>query len=187
MHARGYGAIGVAEICARAEVRKGSFYHFFESKQALTIEAIDAHWRAQRTAWAAALDADAPALDRLDRLFDLLAETQRAAWRTGEAVYGCLLGNLAVELSNREAAVQRRLAEVFDEQIDLIHAALRDAADEGSVPAERADRGTARAVVAQIEGVALLARLSGDPTTFDDLGPQTRRLYAPRPDRQAAG
>ena len=28
MHNRGYGSIGVAEICARADVRKGSFYHF---------------------------------------------------------------------------------------------------------------------------------------------------------------
>ncbi|MFD6676979.1 TetR/AcrR family transcriptional regulator [Rhodococcus zopfii] len=28
MHQLGYAAIGVAEICARAGVRKGSFYHF---------------------------------------------------------------------------------------------------------------------------------------------------------------
>ncbi|HCU50381.1 MAG TPA: TetR family transcriptional regulator, partial [Micromonosporaceae bacterium] len=30
MLSRGYGSIGVAEICARADVKKGSFYHFFE-------------------------------------------------------------------------------------------------------------------------------------------------------------
>ncbi|MEW1590357.1 helix-turn-helix domain-containing protein, partial [Micromonospora vinacea] len=32
---RGYTALGVAEICAAAGVPKGSFYYFFESKQAL--------------------------------------------------------------------------------------------------------------------------------------------------------
>ena len=41
---RGFSAIGVAEICSVADVNKGSFYHFFESKQALLLEVIEASW-----------------------------------------------------------------------------------------------------------------------------------------------
>ncbi|NNF95750.1 MAG: TetR/AcrR family transcriptional regulator, partial [Halobacteria archaeon] len=37
MHASSYADVGVAAICEKAEVKKGSFYHFFPSKQELTL------------------------------------------------------------------------------------------------------------------------------------------------------
>ena len=44
-HARSYADVGVNEICEVADVRKGSFYHFFASKQELAVAVIDRHWR----------------------------------------------------------------------------------------------------------------------------------------------
>ncbi len=41
----GYDGTGVAEICHRAGVTKGAFYHHFPSKQALFLELLD-HWLA---------------------------------------------------------------------------------------------------------------------------------------------
>lgn len=38
---QGYDATGVAEICRRADVSKGAFYHHFSSKQALFLELLD--------------------------------------------------------------------------------------------------------------------------------------------------
>ncbi len=35
----------MSEICEAADVRKGSFYHFFASKQELAVAVIDRHWR----------------------------------------------------------------------------------------------------------------------------------------------
>lgn len=37
----GYDAVGVAEICRRAGVTKGGFYHHFPSKQALFLELLN--------------------------------------------------------------------------------------------------------------------------------------------------
>jgi len=38
---RGYDGTGVAEICRRAEVTKGGFYHHFPSKQAVFLELLN--------------------------------------------------------------------------------------------------------------------------------------------------
>ena len=39
--ARSYHAVGVAEICRQAGAQKGSFYHYFPSKRALALTALD--------------------------------------------------------------------------------------------------------------------------------------------------
>jgi TetR/AcrR family transcriptional repressor of nem operon len=176
MRTRGYSSLGVAEICAKAEVKKGSFYHFFESKQALTVEAVNAYWNAERTCWTTELAATRPALDRLRRLLNTMAQLQRRMKETSGTVDGCLLGNLALELSTQEPAVRARLEEIFDEQIALVAATLGAAADEGTVPRERATEATARAVVAHVEGLVMFAKLKNDPSVLDDLWPHTLLL-----------
>ncbi|MBF6214045.1 TetR/AcrR family transcriptional regulator [Nocardia puris] len=169
MHDRGYSGIGVAEICAHADVRKGSFYHFFPSKEELTIAVVDRHWETQRPEWIRAREGDGPALNRLAVLLDGQAAAQRADKAATGTVRGCLLANLGLELSTQEARVQRRIREVFDEQTAIVAAILTQA----GVPAPDE---TARAVLAQLEGAVLFAKLTNDPASLDDLWSQTRRL-----------
>ncbi|MFD5325390.1 TetR/AcrR family transcriptional regulator [Streptomyces sp. NPDC127092] len=178
MRARGYAAVGVAEICAKAEVKKGSFYHFFESKQALTVEVVDAYWAAERACWTEAVTGPGPALDRLRRLLAGPAELQRRVREATGSVDGCLLGNLALELSTQEPDVRARLDRIFDEQIAMVAAVLTEAAEEGAVPADRSGPEVARAVVAQLEGLVLLAKLKNDPAVLDELWPQVRLLLS---------
>ena len=40
-HARGYADVGIKEICDNANIQKGSFYHFFSSKEDLALVVID--------------------------------------------------------------------------------------------------------------------------------------------------
>ncbi|WP_433544665.1 TetR/AcrR family transcriptional regulator [Streptomyces sp. CA-294286] len=176
MRSHGYNSLGIAEICAHAEVKKGSFYHFFESKQALTAEVVDAYWQGERSCWVAELSVPAPALDRLRRLLDAMAAVQRRMKEDSGTVDGCLLGNLALELSTREPDIQARLNEIFDEQIQLVANVLTDAAAEGAIPTDRASMSTARALVAQLEGMVLFAKLKNDPAVLDDLWPHTLML-----------
>lgn len=175
LKSRAYSSIGVAEICARADVRKGSFYHFFESKQALTLAVVEAHWATQRTDWVGLLQAPGEApVRRLELLFSSVAEVQRAAQREFGAVSGCLLANLALELSSGEQVILDRLAGIFEEEIELVHAVLAEAAAAGEVAS--ADRESARAAVAQLEGQVLFAKVTDDPAVLDGLWPQVARL-----------
>ncbi|MGW0213538.1 TetR family transcriptional regulator C-terminal domain-containing protein [Micromonospora chokoriensis] len=166
---RGYSALGVAEICATAGVPKGSFYYFFESKQALARAVIDEHWVAQRRQWEQLLGAEHDPLRRLRDLFVATEEIQRVGQQTSGVVAGCLFGNLALELSNQAEEIRGRLQEIFEEQISLIEQVVVEAKERGLAGPSVDVREAARSIVAQIEGRVLLAKLLNDPTQLETL------------------
>ncbi|MGW5470584.1 TetR/AcrR family transcriptional regulator [Streptomyces chartreusis] len=155
---RGYSALGVAEICKAAGVPKGSFYYFFESKESLALAVVDEHWTAQRRDWARVLEADGEPLQRLRGLFEETQAGQRAVQEGCGTVSGCLFGNLTLELSNQTEAVRRRLQEIFDAQVDMVETVVKEARERGDVTVADT-REAARAVVAQLEGQVMFAKL----------------------------
>jgi TetR/AcrR family transcriptional repressor of nem operon len=165
---RAYASIGVAEICSAAGVPKGSFYHFFPSKQSLALEVINTHWIRQGAQWSDILTSPDPVLDRLRKLFLATAEVQTTALKGTGSVTGCLFGNLALEVSSQDDPVRERLQQIFEEQIDLIEAALREGAAAGEF-AVADPRWAAKSIVAQIEGMVLFAKLFNDPDQLDSL------------------
>lgn len=172
---RSYAAIGVAEISAEAGVPKGSFYYFFPSKQALVLAVVNRHWERQRAEWLRILTAPEALPDRLRALFLSTKETQVQAIAGTGAVVGCLFGNLALEVGAQEEAVRARLQEIFEEQIDIVEEAIRTAGESGARVA-MAPREAAKAIVAQIEGMVLLARLYNDPDKLAPLWQNSMRL-----------
>ena len=172
---RTYAAIGVAEIAAEAGVPKGSFYYFFPSKQALALAVVNRHWERQRAEWLRILTASDSFSDRLRALFVSTAEVQRQALTGTGAVVGCLFGNLALEVSAQDDPVRMRLQEIFEEQIDIVEDAIRTAIEaEGLTVAT--PRETAKAIVAQIEGMVLFAKLFNDPGQLDRLWQNSMQL-----------
>jgi TetR/AcrR family transcriptional regulator, transcriptional repressor for nem operon len=160
---RGYTALGVAEICAAAGVPKGSFYHFFESKQALALTVVNEHWAAQCRQWTELLGGDRPPLQRLRDLFEATETVQRIGQRDHGSVVGCLFGNLSLELRSQAEEVRHRLQEIFDAQIDLVEQVVAEAHGRGDTAATVDPREAARSIVAQLEGQVLFAKLLDDP------------------------
>ncbi|MCX4910875.1 TetR/AcrR family transcriptional regulator [Streptomyces sp. NBC_00878] len=165
---RGYSALGTAEICKVAGVPKGSFYYFFETKEALALAVLDEHWATQRDDWTRILRGDAEPLQRLRQLFAETEDGQRAGQRSCGTVTGCLFGNLTLELSNQTEAIRERLQGIFDAQIDMVEEVVVEAARRGEV-AVGDSREAARSVVAQLEGQVLFAKLYNDPRRLDVL------------------
>ncbi|MDV9177922.1 TetR/AcrR family transcriptional regulator [Streptomyces sp. W16] len=159
--ARGYSALGVAEICRAAGVPKGSFYYFYESKEALALAVVDEHWAEQRREWTRVLSdasGDAEPLERLRRLFEETEAGLRAGQQGCGTVMGCLFGNLSLEMSNQTEAVRTRLQEIFDAQVEMVDAVVTEARDRGDVTVTDT-REAARSVVAQLEGQVMFAKL----------------------------
>ncbi|MET8872199.1 TetR/AcrR family transcriptional regulator [Nocardia sp. NPDC004604] len=155
---RGYSALGVAEICKTAGVPKGSFYYFFESKEALALVVIDEHWAAQRSDWIRILESDAPPLLRLRQLFEETEATQRSGQNSCGTVSGCLFGNLTLEMSNHTEALRERLQQIFDAEVEMVEAVVAEALALGQVTVSDT-HSAARSVVAQLEGQVMFAKL----------------------------
>ena len=180
--ARGYGAVGVKDICAQAGVNKGSFYHFFPSKQELAIAAIEHYWDDSERQMSVALEADAPPLKRIERFLDWHYNDQRCA-RLPESgcLEGCTLGNLALELSAREEPIRQALDSAFQKWVGRLKPVLADAMEAGDI--ERRDPAAlAREMIAYLEGATLLAKTHNDIRMLKALRSGVARLLGVRAD-----
>ncbi|MBF0097090.1 MAG: TetR family transcriptional regulator [Magnetococcales bacterium] len=164
MHAGGYAQAGVQEICLRAGVRKGSFYHFFASKSALALAVIARFRLFSDQFFDRALASDLPPLQRLERLFQMAAALQEETQRENGFVKGCPFGNLASEMSGHDEALRLALAATFT---SLQHR-LSELLQEAALPhAEE----KAEALVSLFEGAILLAKTHNDPHLIRRMAP----------------
>jgi TetR/AcrR family transcriptional repressor of nem operon len=163
---RGYSSPGVAEICTAAGAPKGSFYYFFDSKEALGLAVIAEEWDAKQRLWAEALEGPDAPLQKLRTLFESTAAAQRAGQESYGTVSGCMFGNLSLELSNQTEPIRLALQEVFAKQAEMVQAVVDDAVARGDALVTHTAE-VARAIVAQLEGQVLLAKLYNDTRHLD--------------------
>jgi TetR/AcrR family transcriptional repressor of nem operon len=175
-HGRSYADVGIKEICAQANVQKGSFYHFFPSKRDLAMAVIDD----MADDWAHGFVAEAfdealPPIERLDYMVDAVYFWQKAAKSLEGRMPGCLFGNLALEISTRDEVIRARINAIFSKASDRFHQALEQAVERGDIP-PLDTQATATAMLAYLEGVILLAKTRNDPEVVRQLGPGIKSI-----------
>src|SRR5262245_62120101 len=159
---RGYTAVGVAELCEKAGVNKGSFYHVFPSKQELALEVIDSFWAESAALLDAMVAGDGPPLDRLRRFFEAMHAHQRRMSQECGHVAGCPSGTLAQEMCSKDPGLRKRLGEGFDKHVGRFERVIAEAVGRGDVPRLDARR-AARSLTALFQGALLLAKTWNDP------------------------
>jgi TetR/AcrR family transcriptional repressor of nem operon len=175
-HQRGFNAVGVNDICSAAGVNKGSFYHFFPSKQQLALDVVDAYWLLARQRLESHLLGDEPPLQRLRAFCRSLYDDHRTACATSGVQRGCPLGNLGLEMSTQDPLLRDRVGQAFDAQIGYFERLLRQARQAGDVAADLDPRRTAVSLVALLEGRILLSKVHNDPALLADLEAEALRL-----------
>ena len=185
-HQRGYRAVGVQEICAAAGVQKGSFYHFFRSKQELALAMLDAVWeRIQEEAFAPAFGTDLAPLERIERYIETIPEYFGEIRTSAGALCGCPFGNMALEMSTHDEPIRRKLDDIYRAWAGYLEAALDEAIERGDLPPTDT-KAAAESVVAYMSGVALLAKTRNSMEGTGRLREQILGLIHPRlPERLA--
>ncbi len=124
MHARGFNAVGVREICASAGVQKGSFYHFFKSKDNLAAAALDKHWSDTRSQfWRLAFEEDIAPLDRIRQFFQMAYFYFKQGHDAGTGIWGCPFGNAALEMAAHNDAISKKVSLVFSDATSVFRRA----------------------------------------------------------------
>src|SRR2546430_12295606 len=167
MYVRGDEAVGVHEICTQAGVYKGSFYHCFPSKQALVLAVIDTYGAHIRGLWED-VTTDGSLRERLQRVFAHTYSVHDQLLTGSDQLYGCPLGNLALELGGQDPVVRQKLHDMFTAWARVIERSLREAMASGALPALDPVT-TAQTVVAYFEGVMLLAKTQNTPEVLTQL------------------
>lgn len=159
---RGFAGTSMADLLAHAGVNSGSFYHFFDSKEALLREVLNGYLMLLRPM---VVDpAFATTDDPLGRIFAILAGYRVRILAT-ESRYGCPLGRLALEIDPENAPAHLLIADNFRGWIDAVRECL-DAMRQ-RLPAETDLDALATYILAVMEGGVMLSRSYRSVDPFD--------------------
>lgn len=179
---KSYGSVGVEAICEKAGVKKGSFYHFFESKADLAIQALQGHWERLREHMETVFSPAVPPLERLTGYFESVYSHQfRLREKTGQ-IRGCPYFDLGAEVTSVEGEILARVREILAAYFRYFESAVRDAREQGliDVPDPQA---TARYLFHFFEGTLTNARIQDDPELLRDLSAGALRLLGVRDEK----
>lgn len=170
-----YGSVSVDDICARAEVKKGSFYHFFPSKCDLAVAALEAWSEQVRPKFDAMFSATVPPLERLGRFFHEMHQHQREVFEKHGHVLGCPFASLGCEMSTQDEKLRLKTAQLTERLLAYFESAIADAQRLGQVSVE-SPRAAAQMLCSLKTGAMAEAKIANDPDRLAGLADAALRI-----------
>ncbi len=170
---KGFSAVGLNEILQAADVPKGSFYHYFTSKDAFGVVLLDHYFDNY--------------VHGMQQLFDLPGLTQHAklmaywqCWinnQTGCTDAGkCLAVKLGAEVSDLSEPMRLALQRGTARTIGLLAEALQQGVEDGSVAITQHPDSLARRLYALWLGTSVMSKITRTTAPFDEALGLTRQL-----------
>jgi TetR/AcrR family transcriptional repressor of nem operon len=154
---KGFYDTGLAEVLKAAKVPKGSFYFYFKNKEDFGLQLVD-FFAGQLKERADEFFGD-PKLTfvvKIRRLFAWQAE----AFEKNDYKGGCPIGNLALEMGDRNPHFRSKLDQVFAAMKKNLANLLKQAAQEGEIPKALEPEAAAEFILNSWEGALLQMKVS---------------------------
>ncbi|MFI8171642.1 TetR/AcrR family transcriptional regulator [Streptomyces sp. NPDC086081] len=170
---KGYSAVGLNEVLAQAGVPKGSFYHYFASKDAFGEALLQTYFEQ----YLADMDRTLaqPGQSGAERL---MAYWQ--SWREAQSVDDCqgqcLVVKLAAEVSDLSEPMRLALMQGTDAIIDRLERTIASGLTDGSIAIEGAPRDMARGLYDMWLGASVMTKIRRNLGPLDTAMAMTRRL-----------
>jgi TetR/AcrR family transcriptional repressor of nem operon len=164
MLAKGYTATSVDEVCQKAGLTKGSFFHYFEGKEHLGQVVAERFFTHRKQHFQSApFHQKKDPLDRVLGLVDFFIEMSQ----NPEAAKGCLLGTFVQELSNTHPSIRAVCAECFGEQAEYFKQMLDEAKAKYAPRARWSTQSLAEHLLAVMQGAIIVAKAKQDPRVME--------------------
>lgn len=178
MAAKGFSAVGLTEILTAADVPKGSFYHYFGSKDAFGEALLKSYF----TAYLADMDQTlgqpgVPMAQRLDQYWD--------AWRDNQSFLDCqgkcLAVKLGAEVADLSEAMRLAMKEGTSAIIERLSAAIAAGVADGSLLTTDTPRLLAESLYQHWLGASVMAKIERTAEPFAAALATTHRILRPSP------
>jgi TetR/AcrR family transcriptional regulator, transcriptional repressor for nem operon len=169
---RGFAGTSMSDLLAHSDVNSGSFYHFFESKEALLREVLDWYIRGLRPYIAE--PAFAAADEPIARIFAILAGYRERILQTNFR-YGCPIGRLALEIDPENQPAHQLIAQNFKNWVGVVRECLDQV--KSRLPEGTDLDALATYVLVVMEGGVMLSRSYGSVEPFDRAVSQLREHF----------
>lgn len=160
---KGFTAVGLSEVLAAAQVPKGSFYHYFGSKEAFGEAVLEVYFAEYLERMDALLAQPGTGAQRVIAFFEDWLDSQ-----TGEESQSrCPVVKLGAEVSDLSESMRAALARGTRGVIDRLARCIEAGRADGSLAAAPDSQETATALYQSWLGASLLAKIARDRSSLD--------------------
>jgi TetR/AcrR family transcriptional repressor of nem operon len=173
MSGKGFSAVGLNEILTEAKVPKGSFYHYFASKDAFGEALLSSYFED----YLADIDTvmARPGSTMAQRLLDYFD-----MWRANQSFLDCQGKCLAVKLAAEVADLSEAMRAVLNHGtaaiIDRLTAAIESGVAEGSLAIDDTPRHIAESLYQLWLGASVMVKIVRGTAPFDSAMAVTRQM-----------
>ena len=170
---KGFSAVGLNEILQAAEVPKGSFYHYFTSKDGFGVVLLDTYFDHYVHGMQQLFDQ--PGLSqhaKLMRYWDAWIDNQTGCTEAGK----CLAVKLGAEVSDLSEPMRLALQRGTSRTIALLAVALQRGVEDGSLRLQHRPQDLAQQLYALWLGSSVMSKITLTSAPFDEALLLTRQL-----------
>ncbi len=153
----GYEKTSLNEIVEAAGLSKGAFFHYYKGKNEMALDVIRNYAEGQ---FFAPLDKHLTAGHKVKDALFLWIEEIFLVYKADEFRGGCLLGNFALELSDRDEEARELLKKIFLHLENQLVGYLKPLEREGKLLME--SRQLARLIIISVQGATLTIKVHKD-------------------------
>ncbi len=171
--AKGYAAVGINEVLAESGVPKGSFYHYFESKDAFGTSLMQDYFDDYFAAMDRFVsDSRQTAAEHLMQYWQYFYDTQIQDNCQG----GCLIVKLGAEIADLSEAMREVTKAGTARIVARIEAMITAGLNDGSLTIEGTPAATAETLYDLWLGASVIAKIHGSPGQLDRAMSSTRHV-----------
>lgn len=157
-----YNAVSVDEICKKADVKKGSFYHYFPSKSHLALETMDSCMEETKLKYDDIFSPTRPALERFALMARHVIDQQKEISEELGHVCGCPFATLGSEMAAEGSEVAEKISGICAKKAAYYESGLRDLIAEGTIAADTDVTVKANEIFSFVIGQLIMARIKND-------------------------